>query len=206
VPTTVWPSGRGARRLSSSKTTTCCWHPSRPRPRSGHACAAKRPQRSPPAVNWSCEALVHGRGSAAGSSSSRTTTASRRSPRPTGSPPAASSPSTSHRPVAPRSRGRCAPLLARSARLAAPRRATCPTVRRPTRCHARRRRSCALASPALACCPTSARRARRERAEAGDGSRSEKDAGSAQKLGQLRPFIAVFPQECTGQLASFGPT
>ena len=28
----------------------------------------------------------------------------------------------------------------------------------------------------------------------------------AQKLGQLQPFSAVFPQECMGQLASFGPT
>jgi hypothetical protein len=30
----------------------------------------------------------------------------------------------------------------------------------------------------------------------------------AQKSGQLQPFIAVlvFPQACTGQLASFGPT
>ena len=27
----------------------------------------------------------------------------------------------------------------------------------------------------------------------------------AQKLGQLQPFIAVFPQECMGQLASFEP-
>ena len=35
---------------------------------------------------------------------------------------------------------------------------------------------------------------------------SEKDAKLAQKLGQLQPFIAVFPQECMGQLASFGPT
>jgi hypothetical protein len=26
----------------------------------------------------------------------------------------------------------------------------------------------------------------------------------AQKLGQLQPSLAVFPQECTGQLASFG--
>jgi hypothetical protein len=25
-------------------------------------------------------------------------------------------------------------------------------------------------------------------------------------LGQLQPFIAVFPQESVGQLASFGPT
>jgi hypothetical protein len=28
----------------------------------------------------------------------------------------------------------------------------------------------------------------------------------AQKLGQLQPFTAVFPQECVGQLAYFGPT
>jgi hypothetical protein len=28
----------------------------------------------------------------------------------------------------------------------------------------------------------------------------------AQKLGQLQPFIAVFLQECMGQLAYFGPT
>ena len=35
---------------------------------------------------------------------------------------------------------------------------------------------------------------------------SEKDAKLAQKLGQLQPFIAVFPQECVGQLAHFGPT
>ena len=34
---------------------------------------------------------------------------------------------------------------------------------------------------------------------------SEKDAKLAQKLGQLQPFIAVFPVECVGQLASFGP-
>jgi hypothetical protein len=34
----------------------------------------------------------------------------------------------------------------------------------------------------------------------------EKDAKLAQKLGQLRPFMAVFPQGCMGQLASFGPT
>jgi hypothetical protein len=35
---------------------------------------------------------------------------------------------------------------------------------------------------------------------------SEKDAKWVQKLAQLRPFIAVLPQECMGQLASFGPT
>jgi hypothetical protein len=34
----------------------------------------------------------------------------------------------------------------------------------------------------------------------------EKDAVLAQKLGPLQPFIAVFPQERMGQLASFGPT
>ena len=37
-----------------------------------------------------------------------------------------------------------------------------------------------------------------------------KDAKLAQKLGQLQPFIAAFPQECMGQLAYytflFGPT
>ena len=31
---------------------------------------------------------------------------------------------------------------------------------------------------------------------------SEKDANLAQKLGQLQPFLAVFPQACMGQLAS----
>jgi hypothetical protein len=34
---------------------------------------------------------------------------------------------------------------------------------------------------------------------------SEKDAKLAQKLGQLQPPIAVLPEECMGQLASFGP-
>ena len=32
---------------------------------------------------------------------------------------------------------------------------------------------------------------------------SKNDTKLAQKLGELRPFIAVFPQECMGQLASF---
>jgi hypothetical protein len=31
-------------------------------------------------------------------------------------------------------------------------------------------------------------------------------AAKVRKLGQLQPFLAVFPQECMGQLASFGPT
>ena len=35
---------------------------------------------------------------------------------------------------------------------------------------------------------------------------SEKDAKLAQKLGQLPPFLAVFPQECTGPRASSEPT
>ena len=35
---------------------------------------------------------------------------------------------------------------------------------------------------------------------------SEKDAKLVQKLGQLQPFIAVFPLECMGRIASFGPT
>ena len=34
----------------------------------------------------------------------------------------------------------------------------------------------------------------------------EKGATLAQKLGERQPFIAVFPPERTGQLASFGPT
>ena len=34
---------------------------------------------------------------------------------------------------------------------------------------------------------------------------SEEDVKLAQKMGQLQPFIAVLPQECMGQLASFGP-
>ena len=40
----------------------------------------------------------------------------------------------------------------------------------------------------------------------GGGDASKKDAELAQMLGQLQPFIAVFPQECIGQLAAFGPT
>ena len=35
---------------------------------------------------------------------------------------------------------------------------------------------------------------------------SKQDAKLAQKLGQLQPFIAVLPQECMDQLASFRPT
>jgi hypothetical protein len=35
---------------------------------------------------------------------------------------------------------------------------------------------------------------------------SESDTQLAQKLGQLQPFVAAFPQECMGQLASFGST
>jgi hypothetical protein len=36
---------------------------------------------------------------------------------------------------------------------------------------------------------------------------SKKDAKLAQKfMGQLQAFLAVFPQECMGQLGYFGPT
>ena len=35
---------------------------------------------------------------------------------------------------------------------------------------------------------------------------SERDPKLARKSGQLQPFVAVFPQKCIGQLASFGPT
>jgi hypothetical protein len=37
-------------------------------------------------------------------------------------------------------------------------------------------------------------------------TRSKKDAKLAQKLGELLPFLAVFPQERMGQLVSSGPT
>jgi hypothetical protein len=37
-------------------------------------------------------------------------------------------------------------------------------------------------------------------------SRKWEDAQLAQKSGQLQPFLAVFPRDCMGQLASFGPT
>ena len=51
---------------------------------------------------------------------------------------------------------------------------------------------------------------RRDPAHRGDADHvvaaSEKDAKLAKKLGQLQPYIAVFPQGCTRQLASFGPT
>ena len=46
-------------------------------------------------------------------------------------------------------------------------------------------------------------------AVAGDGNitlQVRLDAKLAQKLGQLQPYIAVFPHECMGQLAVFGPT
>ena len=35
---------------------------------------------------------------------------------------------------------------------------------------------------------------------------SENDAKLVRQLGQLQPFIAVFPQECMGQFVSSGPT
>jgi hypothetical protein len=38
------------------------------------------------------------------------------------------------------------------------------------------------------------------------GHPGEKGSKLAQKLGQLQPFLAIFPPECTGQLSSSGPT
>jgi hypothetical protein len=38
---------------------------------------------------------------------------------------------------------------------------------------------------------------------AGRGAASEKDTKLAQKLGQLKPFLAAFPEECMGQLQPF---
>jgi hypothetical protein len=40
----------------------------------------------------------------------------------------------------------------------------------------------------------------------GDHASQVRKAPSCQKLGQLQPVIAVFPQECMGQLAYFGLT
>ena len=40
----------------------------------------------------------------------------------------------------------------------------------------------------------------------GGGAKREQDTKLGQKLGQLQFFLAVFPQECTGQPASSGPT
>jgi hypothetical protein len=40
----------------------------------------------------------------------------------------------------------------------------------------------------------------------GDSVQVRKPTKLAQKLGQLQPSVAAFPPECTGQLASFGPT
>jgi hypothetical protein len=44
------------------------------------------------------------------------------------------------------------------------------------------------------------------RPQTADAAPSAIDAKLAQKLGQLQPSVAVFPQECVGQLASFGPS
>jgi hypothetical protein len=61
-----------------------------------------------------------------------------------------------------------------------------------------RRRTAAATSPAWRpTCRASATGAR---------CLSARDAELAQKLDQLQPFVAVIPQECTGQLAFFGPT
>jgi hypothetical protein len=45
---------------------------------------------------------------------------------------------------------------------------------------------------------------RASRRVASSACRGEKDTKLAQKLGQLQPFMAVFPRECTGRPPSFG--
>ena len=45
-----------------------------------------------------------------------------------------------------------------------------------------------------------------ERADVGLHLFSERGAVSGQMLGQLQPFVAAFPPECMGRLASSGPT
>jgi hypothetical protein len=52
----------------------------------------------------------------------------------------------------------------------------------------------------------SSSRSRRSPGQGDDDDDSEKNTTLAQKLAQLQPFIAAFPQDCMGQLASFGPT
>jgi hypothetical protein len=42
--------------------------------------------------------------------------------------------------------------------------------------------------------------------EADPSAASRTKVRPSAELGQLQPFIAVFPQECMGQLASLGPT
>ena len=60
--------------------------------------------------------------------------------------------------------------------------------------------SSALLCPSLAAaCGRAAARVRRSIWRGG------KDTVSAQKLGQLQPFIAVLPRDCTGQPASSAP-
>jgi hypothetical protein len=51
--------------------------------------------------------------------------------------------------------------------------------------------------------PRPATGGRLHEARAQDRLRGENDAASAQKLGQLRPFLAVCPPECMGQLCVF---
>jgi hypothetical protein len=60
----------------------------------------------------------------------------------------------------------------------------------------RREQQRAREAAALTFTPAITERARRLQRDVG---LSEKDAESAQKLGRLQPFIAVFPQECAGQ-------
>jgi hypothetical protein len=74
--------------------------------------------------------------------------------------------------------------------------------KRRTRSTPRRASACGPggSTPGRAAPPT---RTRRSPPPAAAHLPGEKDAKLAQKLGQLQPFRAVFPQECMGQLASF---
>jgi hypothetical protein len=45
-----------------------------------------------------------------------------------------------------------------------------------------------------------------ERRAQEEAAQVSKHAKLAQKLGQLQPFVDVFPPECMDQLAYFGPT
>ena len=67
-------------------------------------------------------------------------------------------------------------------------------------------RSPRAAAVAAARAAAAAEAAERRQQLADRRASSEKAAKLAQKLSQLQPFTPVLPQECMGQLASFGPT
>jgi hypothetical protein len=63
-----------------------------------------------------------------------------------------------------------------------------------------------LAPRRLAVLPLRLEAAAEALAEGGVLRAGAKGAVSAQKLGQLQPFVAALPWECLAQLVSFGPT